>query len=82
MNMHMQGSVGHLHNVACQPKTLNNNASLPLVWTPKLSHSNSLPGHEGSLCRGCAAPSASPACEGLLPLGLVSPLTGGLSAAI
>ena len=25
--MHVHGSIGHLHNVACRPKTLNNNAS-------------------------------------------------------
>ena len=40
--MHVQGSIGHLHSVACRSKMLNNNASLPLVWTPEQSHSNSL----------------------------------------
>ena len=48
VDMHVQGSVGYLHNVACRPKTLNNNASFPLVRSPKLSHSNSLTGHEGT----------------------------------
>ena len=48
INMHVQCSIWHFNNVACQPKTLNNNASLPLVWALKLSHTNSLPGHEGT----------------------------------